>query len=101
MSFNISNKLIFINSFQFLRSSLVSIVKSLDKVDCKYLSREFNSKVLNLFKQKRFYRNAYESRFQKLTEKFLRKESFIVCRRVKKIAIKSITMFLRFDLDSN
>ena len=37
MSFTISNKLSFIDSFQFLSSSLDSLVKNLKKIDFKYL----------------------------------------------------------------
>ena len=40
MSFIINNKLRFINSFQFLRSSLDSLVKNLNKDDFKYLNQE-------------------------------------------------------------
>ena len=55
MSFTIKNKLIFIDSFQFLSSSLNSLVKNLVKNDFKYLSQEFDNNVLDLFKQKGFY----------------------------------------------
>ena len=47
MSFNINNKLIFIGRFEFLSFSLDSLVKNLGKDDFKYLSREFDSKVLD------------------------------------------------------
>ena len=40
MSFIINNKLRFINSFQFLSSSLDSLVKNLNKNDFKYLNQE-------------------------------------------------------------
>ena len=40
MSFNNNNKLIFIDSFHFLSSSLESSVKNLGKNDFKYLSQE-------------------------------------------------------------
>ena len=40
-SFSFVNKLSFIDSFQFLRSSLDSLVKILAKDDFKYLSHEF------------------------------------------------------------
>ena len=40
MRFDISNKLIFIDNFQFLSSSLDSLVKNLGKNDFKYLSLE-------------------------------------------------------------
>ena len=48
--YNINKKLIFINSFQFLRSSLDSLVKNLGKYDFKHLSQEFDRKVLDLVK---------------------------------------------------
>ena len=41
MSFNINNKLIFIETFQFLSSSSDSVIKNLGKDDFKYLSQEF------------------------------------------------------------
>ena len=48
MSFSMNNKLGFIDSFQFLSSSLDSLVKNLGKVDFKYLSQEFDNTVLDL-----------------------------------------------------
>ena len=55
MSFTINNKLTFIDSFQFLNSSLDSLVKNLGKDDFKYLSQEFEKNVLDLVKQKGLY----------------------------------------------
>ena len=52
MSFSINNKFNFINSFQFLRLSLDSLVKNLNKDDFKYLSQEFDNNLLDLVKQK-------------------------------------------------
>ena len=43
-SFTINNKLSFIGRFQFLRSSLDSLMKNLNKDDFKYLSQEFDKK---------------------------------------------------------
>ena len=54
-SFSINNKLIFFDSFQFLRFSLDSSVKNLDKSDFKYLSQEFDNNVLDLAKKKGLY----------------------------------------------
>ena len=51
MSFSINNKLCFIDSFQFLSSSLDSLVKNLGKDDFKYLNQD---NVLDLVKQKGF-----------------------------------------------
>ena len=48
MRFNINNKLSFIDNFQFLSSSLDSLVKNLNKDYSKYLSHEFYNKVLDL-----------------------------------------------------
>ena len=42
MSFSINNKLNFIDSFQFLSSSLDSLAKKLSTDDFKYLSQEFD-----------------------------------------------------------
>ena len=55
MSFTINNQLSFIDSFQFLSSSLDSWVKNLSKDDFKYLSQEFDHNVLDLVTQKKFY----------------------------------------------
>ena len=51
MSFNIDNKLISIDFFQFLIFSLDILVKNLSKNSFKYLSEEFNSKVLDFLKK--------------------------------------------------
>ena len=64
ISFSIKNKLSFIDSLQFLSYSLDSIVKNLNKNYFKYLSQEFDNNVLNLFKQKGFYRSEYMSDFE-------------------------------------
>ena len=48
ISFNINIKLFFMDSFQFLSSSLDGLVKTLSKTDFKLLSQEFDSDVLNL-----------------------------------------------------
>ena len=68
MSFTIGNKLIFIDSFQFLSSSLDSLVKSLNTDDFKYLSQEFDNNVLDLVKQKGFYRYECNSNFENFKE---------------------------------
>ena len=50
MRFTINDKLKFIDSFQFLNSSLDSLVKNLNKDDFKYLSQEIDKKKLDLVK---------------------------------------------------
>ena len=70
MSFSIDNKLSFIDSFQFLNSSLHSLVKNLNKDDFKYLSQEIDNKVLDLVNQKGFYPYEYLKDFEKVIEHF-------------------------------
>ena len=60
MSSTINNKLSFIDIFQFLKSSLDSLVKNLRKDDFMYLSQEFDKNVLDLVRQKGFYYYEYE-----------------------------------------
>ena len=55
ISFNIKNKLAFIDSFQFVNSSLDSLGKNLAKNEFKYLSQEFDNNVLGLVTQKRIF----------------------------------------------
>ena len=68
MSFNINNKLIFIDSFQCLNSQLDSLVKKLGGNDFKYLSQEFDDNVLDLVKLKKIYPYEYMSNFGKFKE---------------------------------
>ena len=68
-SFTINNKFSFIDSFQFLSSSLDSLVKNLWNDDIKYSSLEFDKNKLGLVKQKRFYPYEYLSDFKKFKEK--------------------------------
>ena len=68
-----NNKLIFIDSFEFL-SSLDSLVKNLGKDDFKYFSQEFDNKVLNLVEWKGFLPYGYVSGFEKFKEVLSSKE---------------------------
>ena len=83
MSFTINNKLSFIDSFQFLSSSVDSIVKNLKKDDFEYLSQEFNNNILDLVKQKRFYPYEYMTK-----EELLSKEKFYSSLTDRKISDK-------------
>ena len=88
MSFTIKNKLSFIDSFQFLSSSLDSLVKNSNKDDLKYLSQEFGNNVLDLVKQKGFYPYKYMSDFEKFKEELPNKEKFYSCLTDRKITGK-------------
>ena len=66
MSFNINNKLGFIDSSQFFSSSLDSLFKNLTKDDFKYFSQKFECNILDLVKQKGFYPYEYMSDLKSL-----------------------------------
>ena len=57
--------MVFIDSMQFMNSSLDSLVKNLSDNDFKYLSEEFSGEFLKLVKQKSVYRYEYMERFKK------------------------------------
>ena len=78
MGFNINNKLIIIDSFEFLSSSLHALFINLGKDDLKYLSQEFNSKVLYLIKKNGLYFCRYMSGFESLKKNCLAKTSFLM-----------------------
>ena len=52
MSLSVINKIAFIDSFQFLSSSLDSLVKYLGKDNFKYLSQKFDNNILDLYDSK-------------------------------------------------
>ena len=76
LSFSINNKFSFIDSFQFLSSSLDSLVKNLSEDDLKYLSQETDNNILDLVKQKGFYPYEYMNDFKKCKEELPSKERF-------------------------
>ena len=89
----------FIDSLQFLNSSLDSLVKNLDKGDLKYLGQEFDTNVLILVKQKGFYSYEYVSEFKKFNEEFPSKRKLYSLLKGNKIVIKSMDMFLTFEIN--
>ena len=76
MRFRIHKKLIFMDSFQFPSSLLDSLFKDLSNHDFKYLSQYFHNNVLDLVKQKGFYRYEKMSDFEKFKEELPAKEKF-------------------------
>ena len=63
--------LVFIDSMQFMNSSLNKLAKSLSDEDFKYLIKEFCSKYLELLKQKGAYPYEYMNSFEKFNEEKL------------------------------
>ena len=68
MAFTINKSLVFIDSMQFMNSSLDSLVKNLSDNDFKYLSEEFSSEILDLVKEKGVYLYQYTDSFKRFSE---------------------------------
>ena len=99
MSFSINNKLSFIgfiDTFQFLSSSLDGLAKNLSKGDFKFLSQEFDNNVLDILKQKCFYSDEYVSDFERFKEELSSTGKFYSLLTGKKLVAKNMNMFLRF-----
>ena len=88
MSFSINDKLSFIDSFQFLRSSLDSLVRNPNKDDFKFYSQEFDNNISDLAKQKGFYPYEYLSDFKKFKKELRNEEKFYSLLTGKKISGK-------------
>ena len=77
MAFMLGNHLTFIDSFQFMSSSLDKLVSNLPKEAFKYTSQEFKGKKLDLMTRKGVYPYDYMSSFDKFNEtKLPSKEEF-------------------------
>ena len=68
MAFMLGNHLNFIDSFQFISSSLDKLVSNLPKEAFKYTSEEFTGKKLNLMSQKGMYAYDYMDCFEKFDQ---------------------------------
>ena len=68
MAFTINNNLVFIDSMQFMNSSLGALVKNLSDKDFKYSSQEFSGDLLELVKQKGVYPYVFMYSFKKFSE---------------------------------
>ena len=71
MTFFLNKNLVFIDSMQFMNSSLDKLVKNLLDEDCKYLVEEFGSENLELLKQKGAYLYQYMNSFERFNEEKL------------------------------
>ena len=68
MALFLGKNLVFIGSMQFMNSSLNKLVKNLSDKDFKYLVEEFDSKNLELLKQKGAYPYEYINSFERFNE---------------------------------
>ena len=76
MAFMLGNHLTFIDSFQFMSSSLDKLVNNLPRESLKYTSKRFKGKKLDLMAQKGVYPYDYMDSFDKFDEKLPTKEDF-------------------------
>ena len=76
MAFMLGNHLTFIDSFQFMSSSLEKLVSNLPKESLKYTSKKFKGEKLDLMAQKGVYPYDYMDSFDKFDEKLPTKEEF-------------------------
>ena len=68
MAFTVNKNLVFIDSMQFMNSSLDKLVKNLNDKDFKYLSEEFSGEQLKLVKEKGIYPYEYMNSFKRFNE---------------------------------
>ena len=68
MTFFLDRDLVFIDSMQFMSSSLDKLVKNLSDEDFKYLVEEFGSENLELLKQKGAYPYEYMNSFKRFNK---------------------------------
>ena len=101
-SFTIKNKLSFIDSFQFLNSSLDSLIKNLNNDYSKYLSQEFHKNKFDLVKQNGFYPYEYTIDFKKVKEQLPSKENEHVLNVWSKFEMKTMKdyhdLYLKCDV---
>ena len=71
MAFFLNKNLVFIDSMQFMNSSLDKLVKNLADEDFKYLVKEFGFENLELSKQKGAYPYEYMNSFKRFNEQKL------------------------------
>ena len=71
MAFFLGKHLKFIDSFQFMNSSLETLVKNVPLSDLKYTSQEFQDEKLELMKRKEVYPYDYMNSFDKFDDRNL------------------------------
>ena len=88
MTFFLNKNLAFINSIQFMNSSLDKLAKNLSDEDAKYLAEEFGSENLELLKHKGDYPYEYLNNFERLKEKnCLLENIFTALQKMKKLVM--------------
>ena len=83
MAFFLGKNLLFIDSMQFMNSSLDKIVKNLVDEDFKYLVKEFGSENLEILKQKGAYPYEYLNSIERFNEEKLHAKKYLFCSTKK------------------
>ena len=83
MAFFLGKNLVFIDSMQFMNSSLDKLVKNLSDEDFKYLVKEFGSENLELLKQKGAYPYEYMNSIDRFNEEKLCARKYFFCSTKK------------------
>ena len=98
MAFMLGNNLTFINSFQFMGSSLDKLVNNLPKDDLKYTSKVFKGKKLNLLSQKGVYPYDFMDSFEKFDQtKLPTKDQFCsILKTINTLRMMNMTMQRKF-----
>ena len=87
MAFFLGKNLVFIDSMQFMNSSLNKLVKNLVDKDFKHVVKEFGCKNLKILKQKRAYPYEYMNSFKSFNEdKLCPRKYFYSSTKEKKIS---------------
>ena len=76
MAFMLGNHLTFLDSFQFMSSSLEKLVSNMPRESLKYTSKQFKGTKLDLMVRKGVYPYDYMDSFDKFNDKLPRKEEF-------------------------
>ena len=77
MAFFLNKNLVFIDSMQFMNSSLDKLVKNLSDEDFKYLVEEFGPEYLEILKQKGAYPYEYMNNFERFNEEKLPPRKYV------------------------
>ena len=85
----------FIDSMQFMNSSLDKLVKNLSDKDFKYLIEEFGSKNLKLLKQTGVYPYEYMDSFEKFNKEKLPAKKYF-CSSIDKM--EKLMMMVKYQM---
>ena len=94
MTFFLNTNLVFIDSMQFMNSSLDKLVKNLSDKDFKYLGEEFGSKYLKISKQKGAYPSEYMNSFKRFDEDKLPARKYFLVQQKK----ERLTMMVKYQM---